>query len=359
MNPSSINKIINPKFWTLARESRGMTQKDLAMALDINQGWLSRAESGLREISPLLLEKAAKILNYPIDFFYQEDPLYGLGTTNLFNRKRQSVPVKTIHRIQAQLNIKRLQVQRLLQSVDIPPCNIPQYDIDEFNDSPIDVANTLRAYWKVPSGPIDSLVDLIENNGGIVIEFDFQTSKIDAMSIAFPDIPPLFFINPQVPKSRLRFTLCHELGHILMHQNALTPEIEQQADQFASEFLLPSREIKPYFLDSISISKLIDLKMYWKVSMQAILVKAKNLDTITPSNYSSLWIALGRCGYRKNEPAEDCMPQESPTLLTEIVDLYKNNFHYTSSELGQLLYINESEVNELYYRNSYKLRLIK
>ena len=193
----------------------------------------------------------------------------------------------------------------------------------------------------------------------MVIPFNFYTQKIDAMSVVFPDTPPLFFINEACPKSRLRFTLCHELGHIIMHQNSLNPDIEMQADQFASEFLLPSAELKPYLQHDVTLSKLADLKRYWKVSMQAILMKAKDLNCITPNQSNSLWIQMSKNGYRRHEPLEDEIPSETPSLLNEIIDTYKKDLNYTIHEFSKLICLNESEAKTAYYGNSNILRLVK
>jgi transcriptional regulator with XRE-family HTH domain len=226
----------NPSMLILARESREMTQKELAEGISVNQGWLSRVESGVRDITDDILQRISQFLNYPIGFFFQKDKIYGFGPTELFNRKRQSITSKKLQTIHAQINIKRIQLSRILRGVEIVENNIPTFDLNEFRGSVDDIAKTVRAFWHLPPGPINNLTQVIEDNGGIVIPFNFGTNKIDAMSIAVPETPPLFFINIDSPWDRLRFTLCHELAHIVLHQRDPNPDMEIQADRFAAQF---------------------------------------------------------------------------------------------------------------------------
>lgn len=350
----------NPNMLILARESRGVTQKELAEKLGVTQGWLSRVESGLREISDEVIPDLCTYLNYPIDFFFQNGTIFGFGPTELFNRKRQSVSSKTLQRIHAQLNIRRIQLAKILQGVEIIENNIPSFDIEEFRGSVEDIAKAVRSYWMVPSGPIINLIELIEDNGGIVIPFDFGTPKIDAMSLVIPSMPPLFFINPDSPADRLRFTLSHELAHIVLHQRNYNPDMESQADRFAAQFLMPDAEIRP-FLRSLTIPKLMELKIYWKVSMQSLIMRATDLKMISERQSRTLWSKMGGNGYRTHEPLENDLPKETPSFYNEIIDIYKEEMSYSLSEFSKLVNMNESEVQNVYYMDKpgERLRVIK
>jgi len=160
-------------------------------------------------------------------------------------------------------------------------------------------------------------------------------------------MPPVFFINAFSPMDRLRFTLCHELGHVIMHRS-IDPDMERQADEFAAEFLMPARDIKPYLVD-ISLAKLADLKRYWKVSMAALLKRATDLEVITPRKARSLWVELGKAGYRKREPVELDLPRESPSLLNEIIQAYTDDMEYSVSELALMLNLIDKETIEIYF----------
>ena len=346
---------INHAVLISARESRGLTQKELADKLNVNQGWLSRVESGQREISEESLKDIADLLSYPIEFFFQEDKIYGFGPTELFNRRRQDIPMKKLQEIHAQINIRRIQLSKILKGVDIGDNNIPNFELDEYRGSVDDIAKALRTFWRLPPGPVNNLIEVIEENGGIVIPFDFNTPRIDAMCITVPGMPPLFFINPDVPGDRLRFTLSHELAHVVMHQRDPNPDMERQADRFAAQFLMPDNEIGP-FLSNITLPKLTELKIYWKVSMQALIKRSSDLDLITQRQARSLWMKMGALGYKMHEPIE--IPPEIPTLYKEIINVYKTEMGYSLSEFSKLVNMHEQETEKIYYKSDNRFKLV-
>jgi Zn-dependent peptidase ImmA (M78 family)/DNA-binding XRE family transcriptional regulator len=340
----------NPQMITLARESRGITQKELSDKLKVTQGLVSKIEQGLISVNTELLVKISKILNYPITFYSEDFSIYSCFN---YHRKRMSLNTKTLNKIDALINIRKIHIQKLFKSVELVNSDIPTFYIDD-NNSPKDIANKLRHYWKVSKGPINNLVQLIEQYGGIVIVFDFETEKIDGLSLQLNTIPPLFFINKNISGDRLRFTLAHELGHMVMHRYP-TDIMEQEADLFASEFLMPSHEIIQQ-LEYLSLSKLGDLKRYWKVSMAAIIKKASYLKLLLPSREKSLWIQLSKAGYRKKEPID--IPIEIPNVLKEIINAHRNTLGYSVEEMSKILLLETSEYSELYQPNEKILRII-
>lgn len=345
-----MEKTVNPEMIILARQSRGLTQKELASRLAVSQGWLSRVESGLREVSHEALPRLAEELGYPEGFFYQTDKVYGFGITEVFHRRFQDVPSKVLDMIHAKTNIYCMQIRRMLRGVDLGAINFPALELDEFNGNVEDVARQLRATWGLPRGPIQNLTRAIEDARGIVVQFDFGNARVDAVIRLTPDIdmPPLFFINVKSPGDRLRFTLSHELGHIIMHRRIPSSDMEEQADRFAAEFLMPAKEIRP-MLTNLSLAKLADLKVHWKVSMAALIKRAQDLGTITPTQARALWAEMSRLGYRTKEPAEVNIPVETPELLQEIVNVYRGDMGYSAAEFAAMINLCEQEVRQLYY----------
>lgn len=358
---------VNPEMVALARKSRGLTQVDLAQRIGISQGLLSRIEGGLREPSNEVLEKIARALRYPTSFFYQDANAYFSGISLLFHRKRQSAPIRILEQIYARIDIIRLHYRKLLEAVEIPEWNAHVVDPAEFDGDIEDIARATRALWGLPPGPIHNLTRAIENAGGLVIPFDFGTNRVDAVSQCPPGMPPLFFVNTAFPGDRLRFTLAHELAHVILHQDDLHPSMEEEADRFAAEFLMPERDIKPY-LYKLDLPKLATLKLQWKVSMAALLKRATDLGTIDASQARYLWQRMAKRGYRTREPRELDIPAEQPSLYREIVDAHRKDLGYDDEELGQLIHLYKEEVRELYgarsseqarARTSSHLRLIK
>ena len=156
--------------------------------------------------------------------------------------------------------------------------------------------------WKLPPGPVANVIQAIEDAGGIVFKCDFGSNKIDALSQWLQGIPPMFFLSNRIPTDRMRWTLAHELGHVIMHQIP-SENIELEADIFASEFLMPALSIKPYLAD-LTLAKLAALKTHWKVSMASILKRASDLGVISDRQKTYLWTQMGAHGYRTNEPVQ-------------------------------------------------------
>lgn len=341
-----MNDIVNPEMVRLAREARGMTQTGLAKAARLAQATISKVEAGLLDVSPPVLSAIAAAVKMPEAFFYQTDPVYGAATSEFFHRKRQAVPVGVLTQVHAQINILRIQVGTLLRAVEVLPCRIPQLEIADFKGSAREVARAVRATLNMPAGPVASVVKVIEDAGGLVIPCDFGTFEIDAISRWVPGLPPLFFVNSSAPVDRFRMNLAHELGHMVMHR-VPEPDMEDQAKQFAAEFLMPSAEIKPQ-LYNLTLTRLAAMKPYWRTSMSSILMQAGDLNTISHGAAKYLWIQMAQRGYRKREPAELDLIPERPSLLTEIVEFYRTELGYSVDDLGRALKSTASDLMVLY-----------
>ena len=345
----------NPQMLTLARESRGLTQGDLARLVGVSQGKISKYESGILNVSSDDIKVLAKQLDYPPDFFTQQDPVRGAGSSCLYHRKRQSMPVQELRRIQAEINVIRLQVARLLRGAEIETENkFYRMDIDDYENSAEEVARLVRRAWGLPVGPVNNLVSAVEDAGGIVFRYSFGTRKLDAVSQWLPGMPPLFFVNADIPADRLRFTLAHEIGHVIMHR-VPTENQEQEADRFAAEFLMPEAEIGPH-LRPISVQKAAALKPYWKTSMAAIIKRSFDLGFIGEAYYRKLFTQLSRLGYRTNEPVT--VPDEEPATMREIVEVHLHDHKYSVSELSRLVRAVEHNFRRLYLPEQQRFRLV-
>lgn len=352
-----MDKTFNPKMISIAREARDLTQTDLAFRLSISQGKFSKIESGLLGVSGDLVKRLSIILDYPEDFFTQTEPIYGLGGNIIYHhRKRQALSKREIEKIHARIHIRRIHLSKLLQQIEIVPSKIEACDIDKYDGGAQEVARVVRASWMLPPGPIENVTKTIEDAGGIVIQCNFETKLIDAVSQIVPGLPPLFFINTDIPVDRLRFTLAHELGHLILHNSMPYPEMEKEADAFAAEFLMPAKEIMP-MLTGLILPKLAPLKQYWKTSMASLLYQAEHLGAITTRKARSLWMQMGKLGYRTHEPSMNLLP-EAPSLLLEILETHRSQLSYSTDQLSKLLAIHEHEFRAMYVNARQHLTLV-
>lgn len=336
--------MINGKAVKLARESRYFSQKDFCEKADIPQSKLSKIENGLLDADEDTVTKLSCMLGYPREFFYQDMEIY---PPNLHYRKRSAVTSKMLSAVEAQMNIYRERIQRLL------PSGVLEQNINPFSKygthSPTEGAAYLRQFWNVPRGPIKNLVKLIEDNGIIVIQMDFMTDKIDGRSIKTSKNQNIIFLNLRLPMDRRRYTLAHELAHILLHLYTQVPgdiDIEKEANEFASAFLMPPDEIKPYLLSSTSIPQLIELKRFWKVSVYSLIVAMDRYKILPSPKIKSLYVQYSSRGMRKGEPA--ALPEEEPTLLKEILDEHITKLNYTPRDLQTVMFTTPEEYIRLF-----------
>lgn len=326
-------EVFNPDMLVIARESRGLTQTDLANAANISQGSVSKWESRLKQPTTEAASRMAKALGYPEGFFYQPEVFYGLPPT--FYRRRQRVGKRVLNQLHARMTVARLHLIRLLRGVVFEPA-LPMLDleVDDYG-SPEDVAGVLRATWLVRPGPIPNLIGLIESAGILVIPMDLREDKIDAVGWKVPDLPPLMFVDLSVPTDRLRFTLAHELGHLIMHR-VPSEDMESEADRFAGEFLAPAAELRPS-LAPVTLERLARLKLVWRVSMASLLYRAGELELITPRQRQYLWTEFAKRGWRKREPGSTDIPAESPSLLKSLFATHLDKLGYSIDELASAL----------------------
>jgi Zn-dependent peptidase ImmA (M78 family)/transcriptional regulator with XRE-family HTH domain len=351
----------NPQMLLLARESRGFTQSALAQECAISQGHLSKIEAGLWPPGDDVLATLVRVLEFPPEFFFESASLFGPGVSEFFHRKRQDVSATVLKQAYARINLFLSHLSRLLRAVDIGPCAIPRFDRQDYKTVQ-EIARAVRAAWSMPPGPVESVVATIERAGGVVLRCDFGSPRIDAISRWAPGLPPVFFVNQDIPADRQRLTLCHELGHLVLH-DAPVPEMEAEANAFAGEFLMPEREIKPY-LGDVTLHRLASLKPYWRVSMAALLYRAAELNRISENSKRYLWSQMSKHGYKRREPPELDVPEEKPTLFQEILDLHTGELGYSAEHLAGLLVLRPDHLRRDYGVTSApaerpRMRLIK
>ena len=166
----------NPEMLTLARMSRGLTQTDLAHAIETTQGRLSKIEHGFFVPPEDLVERLARELKYPRDFFFQ--PGYMNTLPSWFHRKRKHLSQITLGRIHADIAIRVRNIAKLLMQTDVKAVlKLPQLDIDQFEGNAEQVAQTVREQWALPRGPIQNLVEMLER-AGVLLRRDLHRDLV-------------------------------------------------------------------------------------------------------------------------------------------------------------------------------------
>lgn len=331
---------INNYLFALARKKASLSQKELAQKLGVSQATVSSIESGDSQITDEQLNILSRISNLPIDLFKDNSEVYPLS----FNFYRKYASLKSTKRemLEAELSIREFQLDKLLKNINIPTEKLKYFDLNDFNNSPEQLAEFLRFSWKIPRGPIKNLIPIIEEAGILVLLIDIPTREFSGLTIKSSSGIHIIFVNKNMSIDRIRFTAAHEMGHIFMHEKTPNEQMEDEANKFASAFLMPKADI---FLDleKMTITKLELLKIKWKVSMTSILKRALDLGKIEKEKYDIYMRMFSKRGYRYKEPVELDLPDEKPHLLRDIFEFYRNDFSYTENEIYKLIYCTKKD----------------
>ena len=339
----------NADLLRVARQARGWSQTALSAKSGVSQANISKMENELVIPTDDALDRVADALRFPRALFFESDKMFGLPmSVHPMYRKRASVGQRSLERLEAELNVRLFHIRRLLKSAEFEPeLPMPELDIEEFEGDTERIAELVRRNWLVPTGPMKDLVGWVERAGCIVVHCDFAVLSVDGVTINSPGLPPCIFLNRNQPADRQRLSLAHELGHIVMHRvPSLTMETEAYA--FAAALLMPAREIRPYLSGRLTIQKLAALKPVWRVSMQALLFRAKAIGAITANQSQYLWRQISAFGYRRKEPPELDFPAEQPSVLPEIIRMHLEDLGYEVKDLSTVLHVFEDDLRTMY-----------
>ena len=341
----------NPELLLLAREYRGYSQAELADLVEIDQGHYSRIERGLLNapISKSSAEALSKALDFPISFFLQNDELSGLPLSvhEPAWRKQSSLRASELRKLRAELNLRIMHLRRYMQAIDFQPERpLPRVDVDEIGGAD-KAAELLRKTWLIPPGPIKSLTDLCERAGILVVQAKLP-AKVDGVTMRLRDVPPIIFLNADAPPDRMRHSLGHELGHLMMH-SIPSETMEEEADSFAGELLAPINELKRDFIGGkITLERLVRLKRYWKVSVASLIYRARKYEYLLQHQAEYLWKKTSALGWRTREPDETQFERETTKLYDHVLSLHEKDLGYSAHDVAKMLHLSVNDVRSLY-----------
>jgi len=302
-----------------ARRAQGLRLDDIATAVGTTAVSLSRYENGLRTPPPEMVQKLADALGVTVDLLEHAGRARSGMAMDAHMRRRATAPTTVWKQLEATLNMCRWHVRRLFEGIALhTEANVPRLDIDDYD--PAAAARIVRMQWHMPAGPIRQLTPWLEAAGCVVIVKDFQNKRVDGLS-QWAGPVPVMLINDSMPTDRRRLTMAHELGHLVMHNSAmgLDEDVEDQANAFAAEFLMPADFIRPS-LRNLKTGQLAGLKAQYGVSMQAIVERAYRFGYLTPTQRTSTYKMFSARGWRTEEPGSATLPPERPRLLSTVAE---------------------------------------
>ncbi|MBI9113266.1 XRE family transcriptional regulator [Maridesulfovibrio ferrireducens] len=340
-----------------ARTARGLSQSQLAEISGVTKQSISNYENNKQAPRATALDKLSGCLNIPLAFLYTENAL--IENAPIYFRSLASLHKKERNRAQ----IKLSWLARLLDCYDeyleLPAPNIPEeLDISSryqlVSDEEIEeIALSCRRAFNIGDGPISNMTMLMENNGVIVVEMPLEVKAEDAFSrwVLNSQIPAAVLVSTKPSACRDRFSLAHELGHLVMHRkvhptNENLKEIEKQANRFASSFLLPAHSyVRDFGYPSLDVFKL--LKEKWKVSIQAQIIRCWQLGLISDDSKRNFFINISKRKWRLKEPLDDIIPVEHPKILRESTKLLCTEGGLTFDEISYKTQLSPDDIAQL------------
>ncbi|NMZ24830.1 ImmA/IrrE family metallo-endopeptidase [Pseudomonas proteolytica] len=339
---------INPKQITFARVRRRLTKAQLAKELGITSRSLQNYETGATVPDPETLAKMAKLLNFPQQFFFLDEDMPEIREHAVSFRKLSKM-TDAMKFCTFSAGAIALKVNEWIEE----RFNLPSAELPDLSDlEPEEAAATLRRIWGLGNAPIPNMIHLLESKGIRVFSLAEETREVDAFCTWYEG-KPFIFLNTIKSAERGRFDAAHELGHLVRDvytmQHGLThgPEMERQADAFASAFLMPMASVTANQPPAYTIKYLMKLKHYWGVSLVAIAYRFNSLGLVSEWNYRNLCIEIAKHGYRTNEP--EPMERETSQLLTKVLDILHSR-KQGRREIAESLSISTDEINALTFQ---------
>jgi Zn-dependent peptidase ImmA (M78 family)/transcriptional regulator with XRE-family HTH domain len=341
---------LNFRMLRLAREFREASQTSLAKSSGVSQAVISRIESDLREPTEDELDAIAQALDFPSQFFLEGDTP---AAVPMF-RKRAIRSIATNRMIQARVNTAVLAARRILDTGIEIETQFTFPDPGELAGDPINAARSIRRAWGTPRGRIDDLTGLIEQAGGVVLHADLGSDVVSAAFVSSLGDSRLWFVvnTREYSGERVRLSLAHELGHAVLHRRVpVRDEASQEGEAFtfASQLLLPPDEFDPLVDADLHLRRARDLKRSFWVSIQAIVMTARDRKLISKARYTSLYKQISARGWRLDEP--DTLPIEEPGIWPEALKIQQTTHGLSHESLSSIARLSPSDLSALFPRD--------
>lgn len=280
------NEKFNQTRLIFARKRRKYTIRSLSSALGITSQTLSNYENGRSIPAPDMLSLISKHLHFPEQFFFL-DNIEMLDSKSVSFRSLARMPAYVREAALCAGNMALEFTNWLEKKIEFPHVDLP----DLRDCEPEAAAETLRSIWGLGELSIKNMVHTLEAKGVRVFSLSENTYDMDAYSFWIGN-QPFVFLNTQKSVEHGRFDAAHELGHLILHKHGapLGKEAEQQANRFASAFLMPYGSIVSRVPHSFfpTISGIVSLKPYWRVSTSALTRRLKDLSLLSDWHYNNI-----------------------------------------------------------------------
>jgi Zn-dependent peptidase ImmA (M78 family)/DNA-binding XRE family transcriptional regulator len=298
---------------SLARKRAGLSKKRFAETLGVHPRTIIRWETDEREPEESELRRIAEILNFPVSFFDGPEP----DVADIAGASFRSLSSMSAGERDSALAAGSFGF--VLDDWISERYDLPREELEDLRfESPEGAARALREKWLIGERPISNMVKLLEAKGVRVFSLAENVKTVDAFSMWRRGRPYVFLNCFKTPEHQ-RFDAAHELGHLVLHRHGgpRGREAEDEANKFASSFLMPAADVRAALPMVLSLSQLIRAKARWKVSLAALNYRVHKLGLVSDWEYRSFCIDIQTMGYRTSEP--EGIQREMSTIWSDII----------------------------------------
>jgi len=278
-----------------ARIMEGLSMEKLAESAGISKQMISKYEKGLSLPDSSVLIRLAKSLHQKADYFFTPFKIE-LGPIEF--RKKSSLGRKQQDRIKQKIHLLMehyLELENILsiKSEFENPLG------DHSADSPEAVeraAESLRDHWELGRDPIYSIISLLEEHEVKIIEMDEDLKDFDGLAAYMGNKYPAIVINKNMPVERKRFTLLHELAHLLLDINQEEKK-EKLCHRFAGAVLLPREVVLEQYgkkRSHIAYHELFAVQKRFGISATAIIYRLNDSGVIRQERQRQFFMLLNK-----------------------------------------------------------------
>ncbi len=294
-----------------ARLMKGFSLQDLANAID---GKLSRQALHRYEKAEVLPDSdtivlLSKALDVNPDFFFRSTKVE-LG--DIEYRKLSKMPKKTASIIKEKTReylSRYLELEEILGLGVVFENPLKSFGVITSYDQVNEAANELRKAWNLGNNAIFNVVELLEDKNIKVVELDVDEDFDGLQTYVNGNIPVIAYNVRKTNKlDRIRLTLLHELAHLLLTFGDISSkQKETLCYQFAGAVLLPEKTLKAELgehRNKLSIKELGNIKKQYGISMQAIVMRARDCGIINEHYTKKFFFLINQMNWKVNEPTD-------------------------------------------------------
>lgn len=343
-----------------------MTKREVAESIGVSERSVSAYEKGDQEPELSNVQRMTKALNFPEAFFYAADPEeLTMGIASFRSMSKMSARQRNAALGSGSIGL--LLNEWLEKKFNLPEPNFPDlgresdvltgparresyeentpYPSKSTANGPEAAAEAFRSHWGLGELPVKNMITLLESKGVRVFSLAIDAREVDAFSM-WHGGKPFMFLNTIKSAEHCRFDAAHELGHLVLHRHGQTqgPELEREANAFASAFLMPRKSVLSNAPRVATLPGLVRAKHYWKVSVAALNYRLHALGMTSDWVYRTLCIQLAEAGYRTQEP--EAAAHEKSLILEKVFKALRDE-GVSKFDVANELLIPPEEINAL------------